>query len=157
MLIRNYLLSDEIPVRELLLSNISNGYFVLEDMKMLDNWIGAQNKGIPAYPPSVADYFFVLETDKIIGSAGFYVLDIEKRAHLTWGMVDRNHHKKGYGKLLFQYRIDKIKELYPGFKTTLGTSQYTYKFFEKLGMKVETIEPNGYGNNYDKYFMSLVN
>jgi hypothetical protein len=28
-------------------------------------------------------------------------------------------------------------------------------FFEKIGMKVESIIPNGYGNNYDKYFMSL--
>jgi [ribosomal protein S18]-alanine N-acetyltransferase len=155
MLIRNYLPSDELSVRNLLLSNISNGYFVMEDMKMLDDWVAAQNKGIPAYPPSVADYFFVLETDKVIGSAGFYVLAAEKRAHLTWGMVDGNLHNQGYGKLLFQYRVNKITEQYPGFKITLGTSQYTYKYYEKLGMKTETITPNGYGNNYDKYYMRL--
>ncbi len=155
MLIRNYLPSDDLKVRELLLSNISNGYFVLEDMNMLSNWLAAQNKGIPAYPPSVADYFFVLETNKIIGSAGFYVLEEEKRAHFTWGMVDGAFHKMGYGKILFQYRVDKVKELYPGFKVTLGTSQYTYKYFEKLGMKVESITPNGFGNNFDKYYMSL--
>ncbi len=155
MLIRNYLPSDELSVRELLLSNISNGYFVLEDMNMLSNWIAAQNKGIPAYPPSVADYFFVLETDKIIGSAGFYVLAEEKRTHFTWGMVDGGLHNKGYGKLLFQHRVDKAKELYPGYKITLGTSQYTFKYYEKFGMKVESITPNGFGNNYDKYFMSL--
>jgi ribosomal-protein-alanine N-acetyltransferase len=155
MLIRNYLPSDELRVRGILLSNISNGYFVLEDMKMLSNWLAAQNKGIPAYPPSVADYFFVLETDKIIGCAGFYVLEEEKRAHFTWGMVDGALHNMGYGKFLFQYRVDKVKEFYPGFKISLGTSQYTFKYFEKLGMKVESITPNGFGNNFDKYFMSF--
>jgi len=127
----------------------------MEDMNMLDNWIAAQNKGIPAYPPSIADYFFVLETEKIIGCAGFYVLENEKRAHLTWGMVDGQYHKKGFGKMLFEYRVNKVKELYPGFKITLGTSQYTFRFFEKYGMNVESITPNGFGNNYDKYFMSL--
>ncbi len=155
MLIRNYLPSDELNVRELLLCNIPNGYFVLEDMKMLNNWLGAQNAGTIAYPPSVADYFFILETEKVIGCAGFYVLADEKRAHLTWGMVDATYHNKGLGKLLFQYRVDKIRELYPGYKITLGTSQYTFKFFEKLGMKTESIISNGFGNNYDKYYMNL--
>ncbi len=155
MTIRNYLPNDEQGVRQLLLSNIPNGYFVLDDMQMLDDWITAQNKGIPAYPPSMADYFFVLETDKIIGCAGFYVLETENRAHLTWGMVDADYHKKGLGKLLFDYRVNKVKELYPGFIITLGTSQYTFKFFEKLGMKVESITPNGFGNNYDRYFMRM--
>lgn len=155
MVIHNYLPSDEFQVRGILLSNIPNGYFVLDDMKMLDNWITAQNKGIPAYPPSVSDYFFVLETDKVIGCAGFYVLEDERRTHFTWGMVDGAFHNKGLGKILFQYRVDKVKELYPGFKITLGTSQYTFKYFEKLGMKVESITPNGFGNNYDRYYMSL--
>lgn len=127
----------------------------MDDMNMLDNWITAQNKGIPAYPPSIADYFFVLETEKIIGCCGFYVLQEEKRAHLTWGMVDGSYHKKGFGKILFEFRVNKVKELYPGFKITLGTSQFTFRFFEKYGMKVESITPNGFGNNYDRYFMSL--
>jgi len=122
---------------------------------MLDNWVGAQNKGVIAYPPSVADYFFVLETDKVIGCAGFYVLETEKRVHFTWGMVDADFHNKGYGKLLFQYRVNKVNELYTGYRITLGTSQYTFKYFEKLGMKVESITPNGYGNNFDKYLMYL--
>ncbi len=156
MNIRKYLPSDELGVRQLLLSNIPNGYFVLEDMNMLDNRNSAQNNDIPAYPPSVADYFFVLESDKITACAGFYILENEKRAHLTWGIVDAEYHNRGLGKLLFEYRVNKVKELYPGFKITPGTSQYTFKFFEKFGMKVESITPNGYGNNYDKYFMNMV-
>ncbi len=155
MLIRNYLPSDDLRIREILISNIPNGYFVMDDMNMLNNWLTAQNKGVVAYPPAVADHFYVLETDKIIGCAGFYVMDEEKRAHFTWGMVDGSLHNSGYGKTLFQYRVDKVKELYPGFKITLGTSQYTYKYFEKFGMKVESITPNGFGNNYDRYYMSL--
>jgi N-acetylglutamate synthase-like GNAT family acetyltransferase len=77
----------------------------------------------------VADCFFILETEKIIGCAGFYVPATEKRAHFTWGMIDGQHHNKGYGTLLFQYRVNKVNELYPGFKITLGTSQFTYQFF----------------------------
>lgn len=155
MKIRNYLPSDDKSIRDILISNIPNGYFVMDDMNMLNNWLTAQNKGVVAYPPAVADYFFVLETGEIIGCAGFYILEDEKRAHFTWGMVLGNLHNSGYGKMLFQYRVDKVKELYSGFKVTLGTSQYTYKYFEKLGMKVESITPNGFGNNYDRYYMSL--
>jgi ribosomal-protein-alanine N-acetyltransferase len=152
---RNYLPSDDARVREILISNIPK-FFVMDDMKMLDNWLLAQNLGIIAYPPATADYFFVLEDEgEVVGCAGFYVLDGEKRAHLTWGMLNADYHNKGYGKLLFHYRVRKIIELHSDYKITLGTSQYTYKFYEKLGMNVESITPNGYGNNFDKYFMSL--
>lgn len=155
MTFRNYTSFDEPSVRDILVSNIPK-FFVMDDMNMLDNWLVAQNRGMVAYPPATADYFFVLESDSvIIGCAGFYILDGEKRAHLTWGMLDAAYHNKGYGKLLFHHRVRKITELYPDYKITLGTSQYTFRFFEKLGMKVESITPNGYGNNFDKYFMSL--
>jgi [ribosomal protein S18]-alanine N-acetyltransferase len=154
---RNYLPADEKRVREILISNIPM-YFVMEDMNMLDSWLAAQNKGIVAYPPATADYFFVLEEGKkVIGCCGFYTLDGENRAHLTWGMLDSTYHNKGLGKLLFHYRANKIRELYPDYAIRLGTSQYTYQFFEKLGMKVESITPNGYGNGFDKYLMRLQN
>jgi len=154
MNIRNYLPSDEQRVREILVSNIPK-FFVMEDMKMLDTWLSAQNAGVVAYPPATADYFFVLQATNVIGCAGFYVLDNEKRVPLTWGMVDDAYHNNGYGKLLFQYRVNEIKKLYPDYRITLGTSQHTFRFFEKLEMKVESITPNGYGNNFDKYFMYL--
>jgi len=43
----------------------------------------------------------------------------------------------------------------PGRQIALWTSQYTYKFYEKFGMKVESMAPNGFDFGYDKYVMYL--
>jgi predicted GNAT family N-acyltransferase len=72
---------------------------------------------------------------------------------MVWGMVGKIHHKKGYGKQLFEFRVKAIKERFPDHKIILDTSQHTYGFFAKLGYKVTKITPNAYGEGLDKYDM----
>lgn len=159
MTIRPYISSDKERCREIFFSNCPK-FFHPDEIKGLENWLSfqdiAEDKRIPAYSNSKKDYFFVLEKDnRVIGYAGFYLYKDENRAHLTWGVVDAMYHGKGCGKILFNYRVQRARELDPDKKITLGTSQNTYKYFEKFGMKVNAITPNGYGYGFDKYDMSL--
>ncbi|HTA84579.1 MAG TPA: GNAT family N-acetyltransferase [Bacteroidia bacterium] len=154
MTIRPYSPADAIKCREIFISNVPK-YFAQEELEKLDNWLDALHNGtVPSYAEAI--YFYVLEVEnEIIGAAGFYLMKGENNGQLNWGMVHADHHNKGYGKLLFDYRVNKIKEIAPSRQATLWTSQYTYAFFEKLGMKIVKITPNGFGFGFDKYEMSL--
>ena len=155
MNIREYTPADEAACRDVLTSNIPK-YFVIEDMDKLHNWLNALNTHTLPYSVAESIHFYVLEdADKIIGCAGFYMMKDENKAQLNWGMVHNDYHYKGFGKVLFDYRVNKIKEMAPGRQIALWTSQYTYKFYEKFGMKVESMAPNGFDFGYDKYVMYL--
>jgi len=153
MIIRPYIPSDAVKCRELLMSNIPK-YFVMDDLKGFDNWFNALDNDTMPHSGAEAIYFYILEIGKeIIGCAGFYLMKGENKAQLSWGIVHAAHHNKGYGRLLFDYRVNKIHEIAPERQVTLWTSQHTFNYFEKLGMKVDSIESNGLKNGYDKYVM----
>jgi ribosomal-protein-alanine N-acetyltransferase len=153
MIIRLYAPADAIKCREIFISNIPK-YFAEDEMDKLDNWLNALDTNTLPYSSAEAIYFYILELEnEIIGAAGFYLMKGENKAQLNWGMVHADYHHKGYGKLLFDYRVNKIKEIAPGRQVTLWTSQHTYGFFEKFGMKVESVTPNGFGFGFDKYVM----
>jgi N-acetylglutamate synthase-like GNAT family acetyltransferase len=153
MTLRPYSPTDAVKCRELLISNIPK-YFVREDMKGLDNWMNALDTGTLPHTQAEAIYFYILELKKeIIGCAGFYLMKDENKAQLSWGIMHKDYHNKGYGKLLFDYRVNKIKEIAPGRQVTLWTSQHTFKYYEKRGMKVGSVTENGLKNGFDKYEM----
>lgn len=79
----------------------------------------------------------------------------EKHVIMCWGMVDNKHHKEGYGSMLLKHRIELAKKLYPGIKIALGTSQYTYPFFEKYGFKTVAYKKDHWGPGLDLYQMEL--
>ncbi len=153
MIIRPYTPSDAIKCREVFISNIPK-YFAENEIEFLDKWLNALDNDTLHHSDAESIYFYVLELKgELIGCAGFYFVKGENKAQLNWGMVHAEHHNQGYGKLFFDYRVNKIKELSPDRQVTLWTSQYTFKFYEKLGMKTESVTPNGFGNGFDKYVM----
>lgn len=79
----------------------------------------------------------------------------EPHVIMTWGMVNNNNHKKGFGKTLLLHRIEQAKQLYPGIKIALGTTQYTYLFFEKYGFKTVFFEKDHWAPGLDLYQMEL--
>lgn len=75
---------------------------------------------------------------------------------MCWGMIKRNKHKLGFGKVLLNFRIEQSKILFPEIKIALGTSQYTFNFFEKFGFKTVCYEKDHWGKDLDLYQMELV-
>lgn len=159
MKIRSFQASDKENCLAIFDSNCPK-FFDSSEREMFLNWLNHLSDSnsqysSPAYSNSEGDYYYVIEIpDKgVIACAGFYILKEEKEARLAWGMVHRDHHQKGYGTLLYQHRQTVIKQTWPNHKMTLGTSQHTFSFYKKMGMKVLQTLENGYGIGIDRYDM----
>src|SRR5688572_17238193 len=105
---------------------------------------------------SAANYYVLEIEGKIAGCGGFAYTATDNEVRFTWGLVDKQFQKKGLGKQLLEFRIDRIKELYPGIPIALDTTQHSYLFFEKLGFKVEKITENFYAQGMDRYDMKFI-
>ena len=73
---------------------------------------------------------------------------------MAWGMVHSSFHKQGFGKALFEYRVEQINSKYPGRSITLDTTQHTYQFFEKQGFSTVQIRKDFYDKGLDRYDMA---
>lgn len=111
----------------------------------------------PAYSNSEKDAYYVIELAEagVIGCGGFYILKAENEARLAWGMIHANYHRQGYGTSLYNYRKEIIERDWPDHILTLGTSQHTYSFYEKMGMRVTDTIKSGYGADLDRYDMKI--
>lgn len=107
------------------------------------------------------NYSIVLKDALIVGCGGIALNEPTKYTNvphviMTWGMVDLKNHKEGLGKELLLFRINQSKEIYPGVKIALGTTQHTFSFFEKYGFKTVYIEKDHWAKDLDLYQMELV-
>jgi ribosomal-protein-alanine N-acetyltransferase len=109
----------------------------------------------PTYANAEKDAYYVIEIPGkgLIACGGFYIVKEQKEARLAWGMIHVDFHTKGYGTALYKYREEMIKKDWPGYTITLGTSQHTYAFYQKMGMQVTAIIKSGYGADLDRYDM----
>lgn len=153
--IREYNIIDQPRCLKIFESNCPE-FFEKEELTGFKLWLNGLNNHVLVYRNSGSDHYFVLEeNNNVIACGGYYVEKERPNIIMAWGMVDRAFHRKGYGKQLFQYRIDEIHNSFPEHSIILDTSQHTYKFFQKFGFTVNNIIANGYGTGLDRYDMKL--
>ena len=154
MELRAYIASDKDRCITLFKSNCPK-FFAPEELDPFILWLDHQNQGTPTYSNSEKECYYVLALPNVgvIGCGGFYMVKDENRAQLAWGMVHADFHKMAYGTALYKYRQEQIHKLKPDCNITLGTSQYSYSFFEKMGYKIDTIVEFGYGKEIHRYDM----
>ncbi len=137
-------------------------YFDASERSLFVKWLMHQSGGAdyesPTYSDAVSDAYFVAvnEDEKVLACAGFYIVKGISEARLAWGMVHADCHHQGLGTALFEFRKALINEKWPAHQITLGTSQHTYQFYEKMGFIVQEITPNGYGFGIDKIDMIAI-
>ena len=100
-------------------------------------------------------YFVFFNANYLVACGGYGFDKTKTKAVLSWGLVHREHHNKGYGTYLLKYRLNEIKKYHSNIKICLDTSTNTYQFFEKFGFKIIKIARYGYGEGLDKYDMVL--
>lgn len=101
-------------------------------------------------------YFVLEKTGGDIIACGGYLINPEKAvATLCWGLVDSQYHGKGYGRLLFNERINRIKANSNVNEIQLDTSQHVVGFFQRLGFVVLDTVKNGYGPGLHRCDMRL--
>lgn len=104
----------------------------------------------------IEDNYYVVEKDGVIVACGGVFLEEDGiEAGLSWGMVDVDQHKAGIGKMLTAYRIDLLKEVYPGKIYKVDTSQHTAGFYLKRGFETIEVIPDGFAKGIDKYVMKM--
>ena len=99
-------------------------------------------------------YYVLFNDDHRIVAAGGYGYNRQtKTVDLTWGMVDRNYHKNGFGRCLTNYRLQKITTEHPKSDVLLNTTQHTFMFYEKFGFKTTNITKDYYASGLNRYDM----
>lgn len=100
-------------------------------------------------------YFVVQDDLGELVACGGYGLEPD-RARLCWGLVRRDHHRRGIGRFLLIARLVRILDQAGPVQVAMDTSQKTSAFFERFGFKVTERIPDGYWPGLDKLEMSLM-
>ncbi len=143
-MIRKYTTKDKINVIELLKLNTPE-FFAPSEESDFYNYLDNE----------IEDYFVIEENSRIIGSGGINYFPKEKMARLSWDIINPDYQGKGIGKMLTQYRINHIKTNPTIEYIEVRTSQFTTKFYEKMGFELDCIAKNYWAKNYDLYQMKL--
>lgn len=128
------------------------------------------------FESNVPEYFLVAERDQFsefldalpgpylviedavgdIAACGGYALEPgTTTVSLCWGMVRRDRHRTGLGRLLLDARLNRIRSE-PGITAIeLDTTQHSHGFFERRGFRTRRMIPDGYGPGMHRYDMRL--
>lgn len=127
MEIRPYTKNDKTAVLELLRLNTPDFFDPAEEEDLIE------------YLDKEIEKYFVVATanGEIIGAGGINYFPEEKRARISWDIIRPDSQGKGIGKKLTGYRIDRLNRRRGIDHIIVRTSQIAYKFYEKMGFKVE--------------------
>lgn len=161
MNVRPYHIEDKEACMKIFDSNCPK-FFDFSERALFEKWLDHQgDNGIeyksPAYKNTSYDAYSVAINDQgeILGCAGFYISAEMPEARMAWGMVHAAHHREGIGSLLLKYRINLVEQQWPQLDITLGTSQHTCPYYEKMGFHLLQVFENGYGQGLHQHEMSL--
>lgn len=146
MKIRPYSHNDKDDVVLLLELNTPE-YFDLAEKNDFEKYL---NEG-------VEDYFVIEYKGKIVGAGGINYIKHESTARFSWDMINPNLQGLGYGRELILHRIKHINTQCEINKIEVRTSQYAYRFYEKMNFKLVKIEKDYWAEGYDLYLMELHN
>lgn len=141
-MIRRYSKNDKKTVLDLLVLNVPK-YFAPEEEQLFSAYLDEK----------IEDYFVYEKNGEILAAAG---INYEKSAAtLSWGMVHPGFHAQGIGTEITKYRIEYIKNNVKFKKIIVRTSQLTYKFYKKMGFRLQKTEPDYWGKGFDLYDMEM--
>ena len=150
-IIRPYEGKDKLQCLNAFKSNVPM-YFtedeVLDYENFLDSYIIKQNTS-----DYRTNYFVLLIENQLVACGGFGDRYLDGKLTLTWGLVHINFHKKGLGKELLLFRLNRIKEQFPEASVSIDTIQHSAGFFEKYGFKTIKITNDFYAIGLHRYDM----
>lgn len=101
-------------------------------------------------------YYYVLIYDgKVTGSGGFCSMSTNGQFTLAWGLIHKDHHRKGLGEQLLLHRICEIQSICGNYEILIDTTQYSAGFFERFGFVTVKITNDYYTAGLHRYDMVL--
>lgn len=127
------------------------------DSNVPEFFVSPERPAFAAFLDALPGPYLVVEdpSGTLVGCAGYAVEPGTTRADLCWGMVRRERHGTGLGRLLLEERLARIRAD-PGVDAVrLDTSQHTRGFYEQYGFVAEQVVPDGYAPGLDRCEMRL--
>lgn len=145
MRVRDYTTADRSACLTVFDSNVP-GFFV-----------PPEREEFAAFLDALPGQYLVVEDDagRVLGCGGYAVRPGTATADLCWGMVRRERHGTGLGRLLLEARLERARADAPLEVVALDTSQHTLGFYERRGFRTERVTPDGYAPGLDRCDMRL--
>jgi N-acetylglutamate synthase-like GNAT family acetyltransferase len=120
------------------------------DSNVPDFFDPSERRGFEEFIADVPAGYFVMEHEgSILGCGGCYLTEDPALARLAWGMVRREWHRKGLGRLLLMFRLREISKKEGVTMVGVSTSQYAAPFFESQGFKSVGVLKDHYAPGFD--------
>lgn len=145
-MIRAYTNKDKSKVIDLLRQNTPE-YFDASEENNFEKYLDHE----------VEHYFVYEHQSEIIGAGGINYFPEEKLARISWDMIHPKWQGKGIGRELTQYRINHLNANPTIELIVVRTTQFGYKFYEKMGFELEKVEKDFWAKNFDLYHMQMKN
>jgi len=127
------------------------------DSNVPEFFVTAEREDFAAFLDTLPGPYYVLEDDAgaVLGCGGYALEPGTTRASLCWGMVRRERHRTGLGRLLFEERLARIRADGLADVVGLDTSQHTRTFYEQYGFATLRVVPDAYAPGLDRCDMRL--
>lgn len=127
------------------------------DSNVPEFFVPPEREEFAAFLDALPGPYLVMEDDAgvILGCGGYAVEPGTTTADFCWGMVVRERHGTGLGRLLLHTRLERIRSDPTVETVALHTSQHTRGFYERVGFSTERVVPNGYAPGLDRCDMRL--
>ncbi len=96
-------------------------------------------------------YLITNTENEILASGGFEVRG--NSGIIAWDFVHPQQQRKGLGKLLLNFRLNKLQQ-YPNVQIVrVRTSQFAFEFYQKSGFILQNIQKDYWAKGFDLYDM----
>jgi len=137
---RSYELSDRTDLEEIFLLNTPK-YFAPEELGDFLEYLDIFGD----------DYVVAVVDGRIVGGGGYWIRTSDHQGGLSWAFLHPDFQGTGVGKALAVYRIEQIKASGGAKMILVETSQHSFGFYEKLGFKLLSQQPDYWAPGIDLY------
>ena len=144
--IREYTISDKIPLIEVLKLNIPQ-YFAESELEDLEDYL--ENK--------IEKYLIAEIDNQLVGGGGINFVREIKTAKISWDFIHPLFQGKGIGEKLLKHRLETINTIEGIENIKVRTSQLAYKFYKKNGFVLQEVISDYWAKGFDLYDMKYEN
>ena len=119
------------------------------DSNVPDYFVEAERSEFRDFLGALPGPYVVLELEGRIVACGGHAFGEEGVADLCWGMVRRDRHRSGLGRLLTEARIERAVRDPRVNTVALNTSQHTEGFYLGLGFETVEVRRDGFAPGLD--------
>lgn len=113
-----------------------------------------EEKDLGEYLANERELYYVAEADgEIVGCGGINFWDEGTTGRISWDIVHPAFQGKGVGRLLTEFRMEKLRSYARVRMLSVRTSQLAFRFYEKFGFQLQEVVPDYWAEGLDLYRM----